>query len=472
VRQSPRPCYNPGGRAATSAAGTAICIFIVLAIDAFIYEGIYPLAHNNIDRLLKDIRSHWLPGTELASDSIYPNYHGQSILNIPSSICQLLNIPLLETDPLHADMLTPLGYDRSTVLVILMDALAFHRLRAWMEEDRSLVWNRLAADGTFAPITSVVPSTTSVALPTLWTGASPARLGLAGYEMWLQDYGLVANMIQHIPSAYHGNGGGLEQAGFTPETFLPAESLATHLTRHGVTTHVFQNYDIIKSGMSRMFFAEAELHPISGQADLWASVRALMTERPDERKYIWVYWSGVDGLSHLYGPDDERIRWEFKLFSDAFEGLFLDQLPAEARQRASMILTADHGQITTDKQAIQYTLPGQHPEFLEMLHMKPTGENRLAYLYVRPGCESDVRTYIDRHWPDQFQVLDSAAALASGLFGPGEPHSQMDSRIGELIVAARGDAYWWWSNPHNPLVGRHGGLSEQEMIVPFLGAQL
>lgn len=427
---------------------------------------------NRTERLLTDIRDTRLPGIDLAPGSITPDYHGQSILNIPSSVCTLLGAPPLASSPLRGDILAPLGDDLSTVLLILMDALAFHRLQAWLAEDDPAVWNRLAERGVFAPITSVAPSTTSVALPTLWTGASPAQLGLAGYEMWLQEYGVVANMIQHIPSSYYGNHAGLEQAGFAAESFLPVEPLPAHLQRHGVTTHVFQNYDIIHSGMSRMFFGDAVLHPISSPADLWASVRALMTERAGERKYVWVYWSGVDGLSHVYGPDDERIRWEFKLFSQAFEGMFLDRLPAGARQGSAVILTADHGQIATDKRALNYTLMGQHPDFLEMLHMKPTGENRLAYLYVRPGCEGDVRAYIDAHWPGQFQVIDSAAALAGGLFGPGQPHPQMAGRTGELVVAARGDAYWWWGNLPNPLVGRHGGLSEQEMIVPFLGARL
>jgi hypothetical protein len=45
-------------------------------------------------------------------------------------------------------------------------------------------------------------------------------------------------------------------------------------------------------------------------------------------------------------------------------------------------------------------------------------------------------------------------------------------RLGDLIVIARKDAYLWWADKDNPLIGRHGGLSEQEMVVPFLSVEL
>jgi hypothetical protein len=39
-------------------------------------------------------------------------------------------------------------------------------------------------------------------------------------------------------------------------------------------------------------------------------------------------------------------------------------------------------------------------------------------------------------------------------------------------VAARNDAYLWWADKENPLIGRHGGLSADEMIVPLLSVEL
>ena len=99
--------------------------------------------------------------------------------------------------------------------------------------------------------------------------------------------------------------------------------------------------------------------------------------------YAWVYWGELDHLSHIYGPDDERTVAEFASFSTAFERLFLSRLSPELRRDTLVILTADHGQINTQKYS-NYDL-NHHPEFTRRLHLQPTGENRMAYLYLRPG---------------------------------------------------------------------------------------
>jgi hypothetical protein len=113
-----------------------------------------------------------------------------------------------------------------------------------------------------------------------------------------------------------------------------------------------------------------------------------------------------------------------------------------------------------------------HPEFLRCLHLPPTGENRLAYLYLRPGYTEAARQYLESAWPGQFDVLDSTQAVEAGLFGPGTPHPNLFERVGDYIVVARGNAYLWWANKDNRMLGRHGGLHSEEMLVPFLATSL
>lgn len=114
----------------------------------------------------------------------------------------------------------------------------------------------------------------------------------------------------------------------------------------------------------------------------------------------------------------------------------------------------------------------KHPNFTRRLHIQPTGENRLAYLYIRPGQSEAVREYIERTWPAQFKMIDAAYAVESGLFGPGAPHPGLLERVGDVIVVAKDQAYLWWANKDNLIYGRHGGLHPQEMLVPFLAVGL
>jgi len=417
---------------------------------------------------------HRLPGVDLGEGFVHPAYRDRSILNIPASLCRFLDIPAMEPDTgavaLYPQIMAPLGNGYQRVILVLMDALAWYLLGRWMNDGSAPAWGALAQNGLLSPLTSIVPSTTSAALTSLWTGRSAAQHGLTGYEMWVKEYGVVANTILHSPITFRNDVGSLERAGFKPKEFLPVPTLGPHLRAQGVKPYALLHKSIANSGLSRMLFEGTDLRVFHTAADLWINLRHLLENKLGEKLYAWVYWSEVDHFGHLYGPDDERTAAEFAGFSLAMESLFLAQLSPAARRNTLLILTADHGQIATPVEP-RYELRN-HPDLMRRLHIYPTGENRLAYLYVRPGQSEAIREYLERAWPGQFTLLDSAHALEAGLFGPGVPHPCMLDRLGEMIVVPHDDAYLWWADKDNPLIGRHGGLHPQEMLVPFLAVPL
>ncbi len=421
--------------------------------------------------LLPAILDNRLPGLNLGDGFVYPSYAGWSLLNLPSSICYWLDLPALGDSPLSAEITSRLPSPTfRRVILVLVDALALHRLQAWIATGAVPGWASLAELGILVPLTSVVPSTTSSALTSLWTGQSPTEHGVTGYEMWLKEYGVVANTILHSPAAFQGDLGSLERAGFDPEKFLSSTTLGAHLQSYEIPTHVFQHASILNSGLSRMFFKGAHLARFFTAVDLWVNLRTLLESCPGQSLFAYVYWHEIDTLSHFYGPDDERTVAEFANFSHAFEHLFFNKLSAEARKDTLLLLTSDHGAVA-NRIDPHYEL-ANHPDLLGRLHIQPTGESRLAYLYLRPGQEKTVRDYLERIWPGEFAVIDTTAAVQAGLFGPGQPHAALLDRLGDLILVPRRDAYLWWANKENRFLGRHGGLHRDEMLIPLLAAPL
>lgn len=420
--------------------------------------------------LLPGLQSYRLPALDLGGEFIYPDYSGRSILNVPANICAWLGAAQLGGEPLHPEIAAPLEGDYQNVILILMDALSLRRLNALIAAGDLSLWSRLAEDGVLAPLTSITPSTTSTALTSLWTGRSAAEHGLVGYELWLKEYGLVANTILHSPMSFRGDAGGLSRAGLDPETFLEPSLLGSHLSSSGVSVFAFQHQSIFRSSLSRMLLRDVNLNSFRTPADLWVNVRSTLQDHAQARKYIWIYWGEVDNFSHHYGPDDERTVAELVNFSTALETLFLDRVDRSAVGKTLLLLMADHGQISTSPNP-HYDLRN-HPNLVRRLHIMPTGENRLAYLYLRPGQTEAVREYIERTWPGGFTFLDPVFAVEGGLFGPGPTHPRLLDRLGDLILVARRDAYLWWSQKKDHLLGRHGGLSPDEMLVPFLGVSL
>jgi hypothetical protein len=416
------------------------------------------------------MKVHRLPGLDLGDDFVYPDYEGRSLLNVPPSICGWLGAPPLGAQPLASPLSASLKSEYQNVIFILMDALSLRAFTRFLESGQNPQWTTLAQQGVLAPLTSITPSTTASALTSFWTGSSAAEHGIVGYEMWLKEYGMVVNSILHSPMSFQGAPGSLAKAGFDSESFIEQELLGAHLRQHGVQVYAYQRHDIVRSSLSRMLLRQVNLQSFRTQSDLWINARRVMEDNFDQRKYIWIYWGEVDYLSHHYGPDDERVASELSRFLAALEVLFLNQLSSSARKGTLLILSADHGQIKTQPDP-HFDL-NNHPGLIRRLHIMPTGENRLAALFLRPGQDAAVREYIERTWPGLFAFLDPAYAVEAGLFGPGKPHQHLHDRLGDLLVIARGEAYLWWSPKKNHLWGRHGGLSADEMLVPFLAIEL
>jgi len=420
--------------------------------------------------ILGQIIEHRLDGLSLVDGFIHPNYRAYSILNLPSSVCHFLGVPGFGAEPLSSQILFETGENYRRVVLILMDALSYKNLLTWIEDGTSPVWRALIDDGILTPLTSIVPSTTSAVLTSLWTGRSAAVHGIVGYVMWLKEYGLVANTILHTPISFKNDVGGLARTGFEPQKFLNLSTLGSHLAIHGIESYAFQYAGIVNSGLSQMFFADVKRQAFSSSSDLWVNARQLLSDYPGKRMYLNIYWGLLDSIAHRYGPEDERTRAEFSGFSVAFEQLFLASLTSGARQDTLLILTADHGMLHTPLNP-NYNL-SSHPDLTSCLHMLPTGESRLVYLHVRPGLVETVRGYIEQTWPNQFQVIESKHAMKTGLFGPGRPHLDLINRIGDLIVIGRDSAYLWWSDKEDFMLGRHGGLHPDEMLVPYLAVEL
>ena len=414
--------------------------------------------------LIDCIRAHRLPDLELGADHFHPAYHGLSILNLPASLSKWLGAGELHHPAIDLPELDELAAGAGQVVCVLIDAVALHRFQDWVAQPESDITAWIDR-GLLGTLTSVVPSTTSTALTTLWTGRSPAEHGVLGYEIFLKEFGLIANMITHAPAAFDGRAGLLYNAGLDLEHFLSVETIGPHFKRAAVDVHAFLHYSISGSGLSRMHYPAVNAHSFAHHSDLWIAVRTLANQPLDRKRLIWVYHSGVDGLSHRHGPDSEQARAEFLDFTNTMVTEFLKKLDGVVAPDTMVVLLADHGQLTTRKDP-HFELRN-HPNLERRLHMMPTGENRLPYLYVQPGQTAAIEEYLQRTWPGAFSVLPSSHLIEAGLFGPGKPCPTTRDRLGDLCVITHRDAYLWWAAKENPLIGRHGGLSPEEMLVPF-----
>jgi len=406
-----------------------------------------------------------LPALQDHLDIMLPNHDGYGLANLSPSISRWLGGPDLPSPVFSDTILRQFAPKYKRVVLLLVDALGYNQLVRLMEQGQADFWQRNLGKGTLLPITSISPSTTSTALTTIWTGSTPKQHGIIGYEMWVKSLGMVINTILHSPSTFVGDVGGLARAGFDPASFLGISPLGEQFGTRGIETHVFVPASIANSGLSRMHHIGTQLHGYSAESDLLANLRDLLNSRPNNRKFVYAYWSLVDSLMHHYGTFNERVTEQFRSFSEALERILLNKLEPWAREDTLFLLTADHGSLETPfNPAYELRL---HPDLMEMLVMQPTCEGRLPHLYVKPGQLEAVGQYFEYAWPGQFSLITRQQVLESGLLGLGTPHPDLVNRIGDLVAIPHGNAYLWWVNKPNVMLGRHGGLHPDEMLVPL-----
>lgn len=422
----------------------------------------------------QDIRANRLldVSVDWADDLIYPAYDGLSIRNIPHSISHILDAPFSDDVTLDERVWGENEDfdDVQRVVFFLSDGLGYLYLQELMEEDAELedAVAQLTDGRGFVPLTSIAPSTTAVALPTLWTGATPATHGMVGTGLFLREYSSIVEMITNtavpsmkrnmIPDDHHAE-------------FLPVKRLPKHLSEHRVPTHMLLLHTYLRGGfLSSVLQRDVQYsYAHGGHSDFWVRLAEVLHETSGQRAYVNVYYGAVDSLSHMYGAKNQYIHYEIKQQVKQL----LEVLSSQSVQdgQTLFILTADHGHANAPH-LIDLQAEDSEP-IRRQLRFGLTGDTRLGHLHLQNESTEDVINQIHSIYGENITAIETSNAIDSGLFGHDTIYSETKHRLGDVILIPRlGTQIVDSSLGVLPLESWHGGISEDEMLVPFIYKRL
>ena len=417
-----------------------------------------------LERQLLPLASSW------AGEVVFPSYDGLSIRNLPHTVMRLLNgwshNAALGSAPLDSALWTAYAGRVKRVVLFISDGLGWQLLQQIAAADP--VFEQVIADltgpGTLTPLSSIAPSTTASALPTIWCGATPIATGLLGTQLFLREFGALASMLHYAPVSGRHRPDALEDWGLDLNKLLPQKTLGEALKRHRIPSYLLLQKDLIGSGLSRVMHRGVDhVTRHVGYTDLWINLRDLLRKTRGDRSFINVYWAAVDMVSHVYGTAAEQAVVEIgRQLADLRDVLCASDM---ADGQTLFMLVADHGH----SPITEYVNIHDHAPLAEALRCGLGGQARLVNLYLREGYRAQVEDYFREQMPDKFITLRPADAQAAGLFGAETPHPESAARLGDLIVIPReGDALIEKRPGSLAPVSRHGGLSAREMLVPLL----
>ena len=362
-----------------------------------------------------------------------PNYD-RSILSIVSSVlkhfgvkdCQHKTLP--EFDEL-------LSKDYKNIIVMLFDGLGVSAINEHLNE------NDFLRKHFVCPISSVFPSTTVAATTAIETGYSPIESAWLGWDLFFEEIGENVSVFRNT----------LQRNG---------EPAAEY--------HVAGKYIPVKRIWDRISAADKDIRtecvsPFSqyksqSVADICSEVCRIADE--NGRKYIYSYWHQPDTEMHIHGVSSIQVREQIELINREVERL------CGKLQNSLVIITADHGLRDSKSEYFE-----DYPELLSMLKYPPSIEPRALSLFVKDGMQTEFAEKFNSIFGDSFLLMTKHEVYAEGLFGSGVPHKHTDGFIGDFLAVATGDITLFNFREDCEFIGVHAGMTEDEMLVPFIAVE-
>lgn len=381
-----------------------------------------------------------------------PNYKDGSIVNLMSSIQQGRGGAAglySELSDLPAEAIA----GAKNVVLLVIDGLGYDYLTKQGAGSQLHQYLHCGMD-------AVVPPTTAASITTFLTGVAPQQHGLTGWFTWLREVGGVVTVL---PFAMRGNRGDLGLTGVTPQQLFKHSSLFDQLN---VRSYSLMPDWLSESAFNQSLLGKAELVLHRGVNDYYGKIAEVVL-RDKQAKYLYAYWPQFDSLAHQYGVASRQLAAHFDKLDKGFAQL-QQQL---AGSDTLLLLTADHGFIDTCKES--RLLINNYPEIMDCLQIPLCGEPRLVYCYVRHTHRERFISLVEQQLGHAVILHSGDELIAQGLYGLGEAHPELSSRVGEFVLEMKDNYILTQRLPGEPeffMIGQHGGLSEAEMRVPLVMA--
>ncbi len=408
-------------------------------------------------------------------DFLYPCYEANCISNIPGKVLDLFGVKN-ERPKLPIEVDKGVDGEVDKVVLFVLDGFGYNQFLRYYKDYRFLA--DLAEKGEVSPLTSVFPSQTTNALTTLNTGLTPQEHGLFEYFIYLKEVGSIVNTLRFEPLGSKRRNELLER-GFNPNILFKGNTIQTTLREAGVKTFAHLYVSDAYSPYSKLLFDGSTIVPSLKSSDLIVKLRKNL-EKTEGPAYFFVHLANLDTIAHEYGPHSYEYCAELSVISYLLNKELVEKIDQKTAKETLVLVTADHGGVTIVPKETTYL--NCFPEVVENLQcgnggkrILPTGSPRDVFLHVKEEKLTETRELLSQKIGAKAQIVETKEAIKNGLFGLGEAGSEFFDRVGNLLILPhRSETVWFehFKGRKFSLLGHHGGLSEDEMLVPLAVTQL
>lgn len=396
-----------------------------------------------------------------------PLYDSYCFSNIFGTIKYLFNIA--SNKRLPEEVIGNRKISPNKVVFFLIDAFGWCFYDKYRKQSKFLC--EIEDRGIVSKLTSQFPSTTTAHVTTAVSGEAVYEHGLYEwyyYEPKAEDI-ITAFFFKEARSKYRES---LISKGIRPEDFIPQKSFFKELLDYGIKSTVYQPCYINNSTYSRFTCRETTLKGYDTLEELFKSLTDDLLKNED-KEYFYIYINDIDSMAHEKGTQSEEV-------NAVIESLFksLDEFYEKGRGRfnnTAVIISADHGQLDIDLEKVCYInklIPNIEKYLKKNKNneiMAPAGYCRDLFLHVEEKYLAELKDILEKELLEIAEVYLFEELKTKGLFGvPGERFLE---RVGNLVILPKNNNVVWWYEKDTfkvTFIGMHGGISKEEMEIPFL----
>lgn len=407
-----------------------------------------------------------------------PDYTKNNIINLMSSILKGCNAQ--SHYPELSKELTQEIREAANILLFIVDGLGF-------DEVQNLPQGSFLRRHLLQPLSTVFPSTTAAAVTTFFTGLTPQEHGVLSWTLRLQELGVIhplpwkdrkgeslppekISLLSDSPTVFQQLCSLRSRvASALPQQLSRAQQQLVSAHKTSFSSHVVLPKKLLKNPYNLLFTSGAQCW---GANFLWTFFRRLqkIIHSGEEKKFIHAYYGKYDDYSHHYGKDHTKSRKLLQKLDRRLEKC----AGKLAGTNTLLLVTADHGQMLSGE--ANTFIVDDHAELQECLSAFLCGEPRAAFCYVHPEKREQFLQFFEQK-KEWFEVLPSSEIIQAGYFGRGKPHPRLLQRVGDYIVFPRKNYILKQfltslQKKRTFHAGDHGGLSDEEMLVPLVRVRL
>ena len=370
---------------------------------------------------------------------VLPDYRGACLNNV---------VPALLGPPDASGWLPVPAREARAVVLLLVDGMGWEQL----QERAALAPVLSAMEG--GPITTVAPTTTTTALTSLTTGATPGEHGLIGYQIYIQ--GQVLNALRWTAGPKKGD---------ARRSIVP-EQVQSRPAFFGRRVPVVGRSEFRGTGFTRAHLDGVDHRGYKLTSSIAVEVQMLVD---GGAPLVYAYYDGPDRVAHEYGFGP-HLDAEYADV-DHLVGQILAALPPEA----ALLVVSDHGQVMVGDARVDLARD------VLALSSVVSGEARFRWLHARPGRAGELLDAASERYGCYGLVAGVQQVLDEGWLGP-QVSPEARSRMGDVALVPRDPVAFTEPmppaqsslgnefKPQFQLIARHGSLTSAEMLVPCLAA--